>query len=50
MAKKKAELKNAPNIYEKSNLVIKGTFDEAVSLFFVNPKKPVHLVQKKDNN
>lgn len=39
MAKKKAEPKPRPEKYEKSNLAIKGTFDEAMNVFFVKPKE-----------
>ena len=38
MTKKKAELKKRPERYEKSNLAIKDTFDEAMNVFFVKPK------------
>jgi hypothetical protein len=36
--KKKTEPKPRPEKYEKSDLAINGTFDEAMSVFF---KKPV---------
>jgi hypothetical protein len=39
MAKKKeTESKKRPEKYEKSNLAIKGTFDEAMKVFFIKPK------------
>jgi len=38
MAKKK-EAKPRPEKYEKSNLAINGTFDEAMKVFFVKPKE-----------
>ncbi|HVW13112.1 MAG TPA: hypothetical protein VHB54_04790 [Mucilaginibacter sp.] len=37
MAKKK-EAKGRPEHYEKSNLNINGTFDEAMNVFFVKSK------------
>ncbi|GAC1302278.1 MAG: hypothetical protein NVSMB24_06640 [Mucilaginibacter sp.] len=37
MAKKK-EAKPRPEHYEKSDLKINGTFDEAMKVFFVKPK------------
>ena len=39
MAKKK-EAKPRPEKYEKSNLAIIGTFDDAMSVFFAKDKKP----------
>lgn len=39
MAKKK-ESKQRPEHYEKSNLNIKGSFDDAMKVFFVKEKKP----------
>lgn len=38
MAKKK-EAKPRPEHYEKSDLKIKGTFDEAMKVFFIKPKE-----------
>ncbi len=36
MAKKK-EAKTRPEKYEKSNLAINGSFDEAMKVFFIKP-------------
>ena len=38
--KEKAEPKKRPEKYEKSDLKINGTFDEAMKVFFVKDKKP----------
>jgi hypothetical protein len=35
--KEKTEQKPRPEHYEKSNLAIKGTFDEAMKVFFIKP-------------
>ena len=35
---KKKEAKPRPEHYEKSDLKINGTFDEAMKVFFVKPK------------
>jgi hypothetical protein len=42
---KKREPKPRQEHYEKSNLKIKGTFDEAMKVFFVKPKEQ----DQKDN-
>lgn len=39
MSKKKWQTKPSPEKYEKSNLAINGTFDEAVQVFFKKPDK-----------
>ena len=36
---KKAEPKPRPEKYEKSDLAINGTFDEAMKVFFIKPKE-----------
>ena len=43
---KEKEKKKRPETYEKSNLAIKGTFDEAMGVFFIKPKKD----EKKPKN
>jgi hypothetical protein len=37
--KKKAEPKPRPEKYEKSDLAINGTFDDAMKVFFIKPDK-----------
>ena len=37
--KKKAEPKPRPEKYEKSDLAINGSFDEAMKVFFIKPDK-----------
>lgn len=39
MAKKKVEPKKRPEKYEKSDLAINGSFDEAMQVFFKKPKQ-----------
>jgi len=46
MAKKK-EVKPPPKHYEKSNLNIKGTFDEAMGVFFIKPKEEPPKAESK---
>ncbi len=48
MANKKTEPKPRPEKYEKSNLAINDSFDEAMKVFFVNPKedKKKHIASK----
>ncbi len=36
---KKSKAKPRPEKYEKSNLAINGSFDEAMKVFFVKPKE-----------
>jgi len=39
--KKKAEPKPRPEKYEKSNITINGSFDEAMKVFFIKPKEKI---------
>jgi hypothetical protein len=50
MANKKAESKPRPEKYEKSNLAINGSFDEAMKVFFVKPKAKIDIVEKTENS
>ncbi|MDB5136011.1 MAG: hypothetical protein JWP37_2614 [Mucilaginibacter sp.] len=48
MAKAGDELKARAKKYEKSNLNINGTFDDAMKVFFVKPKPGDELKTLKD--